>query len=70
MSSLAHRNLIIGVGALIGVAAGLLYWKYVGCNSGGCAIGSNPVFSATYGALLFGLSASEISKFNNKKTKH
>ncbi|HJS55478.1 MAG TPA: DUF6132 family protein [Chitinophagaceae bacterium] len=46
-------------GALIGAAAGFFYWKYVGCNSGTCAITSRPVHSTLYfsflGALLFSL---------------
>jgi hypothetical protein len=38
-----------------GAAAGFLYWYYVGCNSGSCAITSSPVNSAIYGAVMGGL---------------
>jgi hypothetical protein len=47
------------IGALVGSLAGFLYWKYVGCLTGTCAITSDPVRSTIYfaiiGALLFGL---------------
>ncbi|MBS1490234.1 MAG: hypothetical protein JSS93_06890 [Bacteroidetes bacterium] len=47
------------VGAGIGCAAGWLYWKYIGCNSGSCPITSNPLHSSLYGTvmgiLLFGM---------------
>jgi hypothetical protein len=47
------------MGALAGALAGFLYWKYIGCLTGSCAITSNPIRSTLYfalmGALLFGL---------------
>jgi hypothetical protein len=44
-----QRNLI---GITIGAIAGFLYWNYVGCASGTCAITSNPLNSTLYGALM------------------
>jgi hypothetical protein len=47
------RSIIVGSsGLLLGGLGGFLYWKYVGCISGTCAIWSNPNSSVTYGALL------------------
>ena len=47
------RSIIAGSsGLLLGATGGFLYWKYVGCVSGTCAIWSNPNSSVTYGALL------------------
>ena len=47
------------IGFLFGSVAGFLYWKYIGCLTGSCAITSNPYRSTMYfgimGALLFGL---------------
>jgi len=43
--------------ALIGAAAGFLYWHEVGCASGPCAITSSPVNSSLYGALMGALFA-------------
>ena len=44
-----QRNLI---GILLGGMAGWLYWNYVGCASGTCAITSKPINSTLYGALM------------------
>jgi hypothetical protein len=57
---------------LTGVAAGgilgFLYWKFVGCASGACAITSKPLNSSLYGMLMGGLL---FSNFNStKKTKN
>ena len=53
------KNKLYGIGAVVGAIAGFLYWKYVGCLTGTCAITSNPVRSTIYfavlGALLFSL---------------
>jgi len=43
------------IGVIAGSLAGYLYWKYVGCIDGTCAIWSNPFKSTLYGALLGGL---------------
>lgn len=40
------------IGIVLGALAGYLYWYYVGCNSGSCAITSSPVNSTLYGALM------------------
>lgn len=53
----AHKLWIIG--AMAGGIAGFMYWKLIGCNSGTCAITSNPrnstVYFAVMGALLFSM---------------
>lgn len=53
------NNLLYIIGAVIGAIGGYLYWNFVGCSSGTCAITSKPVNSTLYGALmgslLFGL---------------
>lgn len=40
------------LGTSIGGLAGFLYYYYVGCNSGSCAITSNPYVSIIWGSLL------------------
>lgn len=47
--------LITGIGVVIGAIAGYLYFFYVGCSSGSCAITSKPFNSTLYGALIGGL---------------
>jgi Family of unknown function (DUF6132) len=61
------NNLLVVSGVIIGGIAGFLYWKYVGCVSGTCAITSKPVNSSLYGALMGGLLFS-IFKSNQKIT--
>lgn len=60
------KNITTFVGVVIGLIAGFLYWKYVGCASGACPITSNPIVSSLYGALLGGLIG---SMFTSKKKK-
>ena len=47
------------IGTLVGAVAGYLYWKYVGCVTGTCAITSRPLNSILYfaffGLVLFGV---------------
>lgn len=47
--------IITGIGILIGAIGGYLYYHYVGCASGTCAITSKPVNSTLYGSLMGGL---------------
>lgn len=50
---LSYKLLIIGIG--LGAISGYLYYHYVGCASGTCAITSKPLNSTAYGALMGGL---------------
>ena len=43
------RNIIP---VLLGALGGFLYYNFVGCYSGTCAITSNPLMSTLYGALV------------------
>ena len=47
--------LITGIGIVVGAIAGYLYYFYVSCASGTCAITSKPLNSTLYGALIGGL---------------
>ncbi|HRP55796.1 DUF6132 family protein [Agriterribacter sp.] len=48
-----YRLTIIGI--LVGAAGGYLYYHFIGCNSGTCAITSKPLNSTLYGAVMGGL---------------
>lgn len=52
---LSMRVVLLTVGILIGSVAGLLYRKFIGCESGSCPISSSPYISTLYGAILGGL---------------
>ena len=57
--------------ATIGALAGFLYWNFIGCDSGTCAITSVWYRTTAYGALMgwfVGDYASE--KFNPSKNKN
>lgn len=40
------------IGAIVGGLLGFLYYKKVGCPTGGCPIVSNPYGSTIYGAVM------------------
>jgi len=61
---LKHKLPIMGV--LIGAMGGYLYYYFVGCNSGSCAITSNPVNSTLYGGLMGGLLLNTFKKEEKK----
>jgi hypothetical protein len=58
---------IWGLGIVIGATAGYLYWYYVGCASGSCAITSSPVNSSLYGGLMGALLLNSFSSPKPKK---
>ena len=51
---------------IIGAILGYGYYHFIGCNSGSCAITSNPYISTAYGGLL-GLVLAIPSKKDEKK---
>ena len=56
------RNIIP---VLIGAFGGFVYYSFVGCYSGSCAITSNPVMSTMYGAAI----GFVFTNFNSDKKK-
>jgi hypothetical protein len=61
---LKHRFTIIGIVA--GAIGGYLYFYFVGCASGICAITSKPINSTLYGAMMGGLF---LNMFEKEKSK-
>ncbi|MGV3598772.1 MAG: DUF6132 family protein [Bacteroidota bacterium] len=55
-----HKLTIIGIA--VGAVAGFLYWNFVGCDGGTCAITSKPFNSSAYGAMMGGLLFSTFKK--------
>ena len=62
---LKHKFLILGV--IIGAFGGYLYYYFVGCASGTCAITSNPINSTIYGSVMGALL---ISSFDDKSKEN
>jgi hypothetical protein len=57
------------IGVVAGAVGGYLYYHFVGCASGTCAITSKPVNSTLYGALMGGLFFNILQKENVKSNK-
>ncbi len=56
-------------GTLLGIIGGFLYWKYVGCQSGTCAIKSNWYLMVPWGGVLGYLAGSLVSDILKKRKK-
>ncbi len=54
------------LGIFIGAIAGYLYYFYIGCASGTCAITSRPFNSTLYGAMMGGLLFTSFKKDKSK----
>lgn len=62
MKKLGKKYLFTIIGMATGAVAGYFYWKFVGCNTGSCAITSNPINSTLYGSIIGGLLLSTFKK--------
>jgi len=67
MNTFIKKNLLAIAGIAVGALAGFLYWKFVGCNTGTCAITSSPVNSTLYGSVLGGLLFTTMKKEKSEK---
>lgn len=54
------------IGLIVGAIGGYLYYYFVGCASGACAITSKPINSTLYGAMMGGLF---LNMFEKEKSK-
>ncbi|MGC6433999.1 MAG: DUF6132 family protein [Crocinitomicaceae bacterium] len=66
MSYLTKNKFVI-IGAILGGVGGYLYYHFIGCSSGTCAITSKPLNSSVYGAIVGGLLYSYIPTDKTKK---
>jgi hypothetical protein len=55
---------------LAGAAGGFLYWRFIGCESGTCAIKSVWYWSTLWGAAMGYLIGDFISDFINRRKKN
>lgn len=63
--NLIRNNKLTIAGIIAGAIAGYLYYSYIGCASGTCAITSKPINSTLYGAMMGGLL---LNMFRKEKT--
>lgn len=50
-----NKNKLTIIGVAVGALGGYLYYRFVGCESGACAITSSPINSTIYGMIMGGL---------------
>jgi hypothetical protein len=62
------ENSLVIIGILLGALGGYLYWKYIGCITGTCAITSKPLNSTIYFAIIGGLVFSLFKKKSKEKS--
>ncbi|MBL7997327.1 MAG: hypothetical protein JNL32_01695 [Candidatus Kapabacteria bacterium] len=55
MKTLVKKHRLILIGVAIGAVSGYAYYSFVGCESGTCAITSDPLNSTLYGSVMGGL---------------
>lgn len=66
MMRLAGKYRMTLIGIALGAIGGYLYYYFVGCASGTCAITSNPVNSTLYGTFAGGFL---FNMFDSKESK-
>ncbi len=66
MISFIKKHFLLIIGIIIGGIGGYLYYYFIGCSSGTCAITSKPINSSLYGMIL-GALLSDFFKGNKKK---
>jgi hypothetical protein len=62
MKILSKKIMVSLIGAFLGGVAGYLYYYFIGCSTGSCAITSRPFNSIIYGAIMGYLLASVFEK--------
>jgi len=67
MKKRSTKYLIIGISIAIGLIAGFLYWRFVGCKSGSCPITSNWHSSVLIGGVIGYLAGDTVNDYRNKK---
>lgn len=61
--------IVTGIGVIVGLVAGYLYYQEIGCASGTCAITSKPLNSTLYGGFMGGLLFNLFVTSSKKKEK-
>lgn len=62
LKKFVKENALVIIGVIVGATGGYMYYHYVGCASGSCAITSKPINSTVYGAIMGGLLLSMLKK--------
>jgi len=70
IQAILRKHYLKLIGTAVGLLGGYLYYHFIGCNSGGCPITSNPWISTLYGGvigyLLFDLFKPKVKQEDDK----
>lgn len=69
IKSFILKNKLMLLGVLLGGIAGYLYYHFIGCVTGTCAITSKPLNSTVYFAVMGGLGFSMLKREKSKTVK-
>ena len=69
IKSFILKNKLMLLGVLLGGIAGYLYYHFIGCVTGTCAITSKPLNSTVYFAVIGGLGFSMLKKGETSDVK-
>lgn len=69
IKSFILKNKLMLLGVLLGGIAGYLYYHFIGCVTGTCAITSKPLNSTVYFAVMGGLAFSMLKREKSKTVK-
>ncbi|MCU0371769.1 MAG: hypothetical protein MUE56_00820 [Ignavibacteria bacterium] len=67
MKNILRKNIVTILLGFTGLVTGFLYWKFVGCADGTCAIKSNIYLMTLYGGVIGALLGNVIQGFTVKK---
>jgi len=67
MKNILSKYWITIVFSLIGLLAGYLYWRFIGCRTGSCPITSHWYSSEIMSGLVGYLTGDSLNDFRNKK---
>jgi xanthine/uracil permease len=62
-----RKNSFTIAGLIIGLAAGYLYWYFVGCANGTCLIQSSPWRMTPYGGMMGALTGNIVQDFIRRR---
>ena len=66
MRNFLFQNKLLIIGIVLGAVIGFMYWNFIGCLNGTCAITSKWHNSTAYGAIMGGLFLSIFKKQKNE----
>jgi phosphate/sulfate permease len=67
MNKFFKKHLLLGIFIIAGLAAGFIYWRFIGCKSGTCPITSSWHYSMLFGGVFGYLIGDSVKDYKKKK---